>query len=215
MLKKTRKTAGVVGSKMQYYNGSMYGCSGDSYGAGTVQGSRSRRSASNTGWFIQGPRSGFLRPAGSGRRPVGCRRRVPVAGAGHPVLELIGGKLQGPDDLGDPRGRLHGLDLSRQLKGLQGRCASWAGVRAAARTSSAPRVTGGQQHFTPASSSAVSCPATKRPPNNTRPRPNGRVAQSRGTRDPPDSGDRSRRLRASAACRARRAGRGPQAARPS
>ncbi|MCY1144554.1 glycosyl hydrolase family 18 protein [Actinoplanes sp. Pm04-4] len=39
---------------MQYYNGSMYGCSGDSYGAGTVQGFTVQTQCLNNGLTIQG-----------------------------------------------------------------------------------------------------------------------------------------------------------------
>jgi chitinase len=39
---------------MQYYNGSMYGCSGDSYQAATVQGFQVQTNCLNTGLVIQG-----------------------------------------------------------------------------------------------------------------------------------------------------------------
>ena len=39
---------------MQYYNGSMYGCSGDSYAAGTVQGFVTQTQCLNSGLVIQG-----------------------------------------------------------------------------------------------------------------------------------------------------------------
>src|SRR6185436_5071115 len=39
---------------MQYYNGSMYGCNGDSYSAGTVQGFTVQTQCLNTGLVIQG-----------------------------------------------------------------------------------------------------------------------------------------------------------------
>jgi chitinase len=39
---------------MQYYNGSMYGCSGDSYSAGTVQGFTAQTTCLNTGLVVQG-----------------------------------------------------------------------------------------------------------------------------------------------------------------
>lgn len=39
---------------MQYYNGSMYGCSGDSYSAGTVQGFTAQTDCLNNGLTIQG-----------------------------------------------------------------------------------------------------------------------------------------------------------------
>ncbi|MEU9109125.1 glycosyl hydrolase family 18 protein [Streptomyces xanthophaeus] len=39
---------------MQYYNGSMYGCSGDSYHAGTVQGFTAQTTCLNNGLTIQG-----------------------------------------------------------------------------------------------------------------------------------------------------------------
>jgi chitinase len=39
---------------MQYYNGSMYGCNGDSYSAGTVQGFQVQTNCLNSGLVIQG-----------------------------------------------------------------------------------------------------------------------------------------------------------------
>jgi chitinase len=39
---------------MQYYNGSMYGCSGDSYSAGTVQGFTAQTTCLNQGLVVQG-----------------------------------------------------------------------------------------------------------------------------------------------------------------
>lgn len=39
---------------MQYYNGSMYGCAGDSYPAGTVQGFVAQTTCLNTGLVVQG-----------------------------------------------------------------------------------------------------------------------------------------------------------------
>jgi chitinase len=39
---------------MQYYNGSMYGCSGDSYSAGTVQGFKVQTDCLNSGLNVQG-----------------------------------------------------------------------------------------------------------------------------------------------------------------
>jgi chitinase len=39
---------------MQYYNGSMYGCSGDSYQAGTVQGFTAQTNCLNRGLVVQG-----------------------------------------------------------------------------------------------------------------------------------------------------------------
>ncbi|AZQ70082.1 MULTISPECIES: chitinase [Streptomyces] len=39
---------------MQYYNGSMYGCSGDSYAAGTVEGFTAQTDCLNSGLVVQG-----------------------------------------------------------------------------------------------------------------------------------------------------------------
>ncbi|MEU3356288.1 chitinase [Streptomyces sp. NPDC037389] len=39
---------------MQYYNGSMYGCSGDSYSAGTVEGFTTQTDCLNSGLVVQG-----------------------------------------------------------------------------------------------------------------------------------------------------------------
>jgi chitinase len=39
---------------MQYYNGNMYGCSGDSYAAATVQGFTAQTTCLNTGLVVQG-----------------------------------------------------------------------------------------------------------------------------------------------------------------
>ncbi|KAJ2982690.1 hypothetical protein NQ176_g1213 [Zarea fungicola] len=39
---------------MQYYNGGMYGCNGDSYNAGTVQGFQAQTDCLNNGLTVQG-----------------------------------------------------------------------------------------------------------------------------------------------------------------
>ena len=69
---------------MQYYNGSMYGCSGDSYSAGTVQGFIAQTNCLNRrpghpGHHDPGPvRQAGPRPARAARR----RRRLHDAVAG-------------------------------------------------------------------------------------------------------------------------------------
>ena len=75
---------------MQYYNGSMYGCAGNSYAAGTVAGLRRRRpGASNNGPDRPGHddpgavRQAGARPAGAARRG----RRVHVARARGAALD--------------------------------------------------------------------------------------------------------------------------------
>ena len=42
------------GYHSQYYNGNMYGCAGDSYSAGTVQGFTVQTNCLNTGLVVQG-----------------------------------------------------------------------------------------------------------------------------------------------------------------
>ena len=100
---------------MQYYNGSMYGCSGDSYSAGTVQGFTVQTNCLNTGLVIQGT---TIR--------VPYDKQVPGlpaqsgAGGGYMSPALVAQawnssqRPQGPDDLVDQLGRLEGLDLRRQ-----------------------------------------------------------------------------------------------------
>ncbi|WNV86470.1 chitinase [Umezawaea sp. Da 62-37] len=69
---------------MQYYNGSMYGCSGDSYSAGTVQGFTAQTACLNTGLVVQGT---TIR--------VPCDKQVPGlpaqpgAGGGHMSTSLV------------------------------------------------------------------------------------------------------------------------------
>jgi chitinase len=74
---------------MQYYNGSMYGCSGDSYSAGHGAGlHRADHSASTTGWSSRARRSGCRTTSRSPAcRPVRRGRRLHVAVAGLPGLE--------------------------------------------------------------------------------------------------------------------------------
>ena len=107
---------------MQYYNGSMYGCSGDSYAAGTVQGFTAQTTCLNTGLVIQGTtirvpvRQAGPRPARAARRG----RRLHDAVAGVAVLERLQRQPQGPDDLVDQLGRLEELDLRRQREAPAG-----------------------------------------------------------------------------------------------
>ena len=104
---------------MQYYNGSMYGCSGDSYPAGTVQGFTAQTDCLNNGLVIQGTtirvpvRQAGPGPAGAARR----RGRLHVAGAGGAGVEHLPRRPQGPDDLVAELGRVEGLDLRRQREG--------------------------------------------------------------------------------------------------
>ena len=107
---------------MQYYNGSMYGCSGDSYSAGTVQGFTvadpvPEQRPDHPGHHHQGAlrQAGAracppspARAAATWRRRWSPRRRTAVSGH------------QGADDLVDQLGRLEGLDLRRQRQGPPG-----------------------------------------------------------------------------------------------
>ena len=106
---------------MQYYNGSMYGCAGDSYPAGTVQGFTVQTQCLNNGLTIQGT---TIR--------VPYDKQVPGlpaqtgAGGGYmspslvsPGLELRA-RPEGPDDLVGELGRVEGLDLRRQREAPAG-----------------------------------------------------------------------------------------------
>ncbi len=101
---------------MQYYNGSMYGCSGDSYSAGTVQGFVAQTDCLNHGPGHPGHHDpGSVRQAGPGTaRAARRRRRLHVAVAGVAGLEQLQRRPQGPDDLVHQLGRVEELDLRRQ-----------------------------------------------------------------------------------------------------
>jgi chitinase len=54
IIKKYAENGRLWWLNMQYYNGSMYGCAGDSYAAGTVQGFVAQTTCLNNGLTIQG-----------------------------------------------------------------------------------------------------------------------------------------------------------------
>ncbi|MGG8407134.1 carbohydrate binding domain-containing protein [Streptomyces sp. 12297] len=70
---------------MQYYNGSMYGCSGDSYQAGTVQGFTAQTTCLNNGLVIQG--TTIKVPYD---KQVPGLPAQPGAGGGHMTPNLVG-----------------------------------------------------------------------------------------------------------------------------
>ncbi|MGW6690820.1 carbohydrate binding domain-containing protein [Streptomyces sp. NPDC054961] len=70
---------------MQYYNGSMYGCSGDSYQAGTVQGFTAQTTCLNNGLTIQG--TTIKVPYD---KQVPGLPAQPGAGGGHMTPSLVG-----------------------------------------------------------------------------------------------------------------------------
>ncbi|GAA4172541.1 hypothetical protein GCM10022251_69370 [Phytohabitans flavus] len=94
---------------MQYYNGSMYGCSGDSYAAGTVQGFTVQTNCLNSGLVIQGT---TIR--------VPYDKQVP----GLPAQQGAGGGYMSPS-LVSQAWNSH----SGQLKGLMTWSINWDGSR--------------------------------------------------------------------------------------
>jgi chitinase len=94
---------------MQYYNGSMYGCSGDSYSAGTVQGFTVQTQCLNTGLVIQGT---TIR--------VPYDKQVP----GLPAQVGAGGGYMSPSLVAQSWNALNG-----QLKGLMTWSINWDGSK--------------------------------------------------------------------------------------
>jgi chitinase len=94
---------------MQYYNGSMYGCSGDSYPAGTVQGFRAQTDCLNKGLVIQGTTI---------RLPYDMQ--VP----GLPAQSGAGGGVMSPAQVAEAWKSYNG-----QLKGLMTWSINWDGSR--------------------------------------------------------------------------------------
>jgi chitinase len=94
---------------MQYYNGSMYGCSGDSYPAGTVQGFTVQTNCLNSGLVIQGT---TIR--------VPYDKQVP----GLPAQQGAGGGYMPPSLVSQAWGAHSG-----QLKGLMTWSINWDGSR--------------------------------------------------------------------------------------
>ena len=94
---------------MQYYNGSMYGCAGDSYPAGTVQGFVQQTNCLNSGLVIQGT---TIR--------VPYDKQVP----GLPAQPGAGGGYMAPNLVAQAWNT-----YNRQLKGLMTWSANWDGSR--------------------------------------------------------------------------------------
>ncbi|MEU6979219.1 chitinase [Streptomyces sp. NPDC046371] len=94
---------------MQYYNGSMYGCSGDSYAAGTVAGFAAQTDCLNKGLVIQGT---TIR--------VPYDKQVP----GLPAQPGAGGGYMAPSLVAQAWNRYGG-----QLKGLMTWSANWDGSK--------------------------------------------------------------------------------------
>ncbi|TDD64228.1 glycoside hydrolase family 18 [Actinomadura darangshiensis] len=94
---------------MQYYNGSMYGCSGDSYSAGTVEGFVKQTECLNNGLTIQGT---TIR--------VPYDKQVP----GLPAQSGAGGGYMSPSLVGQAWNHFNG-----QLKGLMTWSINWDGSK--------------------------------------------------------------------------------------
>lgn len=94
---------------MQYYNGSMYGCSGDSYSAGTVQGFVAQTQCLNKGLVVQGT---TIR--------VPYDKQVP----GLPAQPGAGGGYMSPTLVGQAWNSFGG-----QLKGLMTWSINWDGSK--------------------------------------------------------------------------------------
>ncbi|WP_412750515.1 carbohydrate-binding protein [Krasilnikovia sp. M28-CT-15] len=93
---------------MQYYNGSMYGCAGDSYQAGTVQGFVTQTQCLNSGLVVQGT---TIR--------VPYDKQVP----GLPAQPGAGGGYMSPSLVAQAYGSVSGI------KGLMTWSANWDGSR--------------------------------------------------------------------------------------
>ncbi|MEV7415386.1 chitinase [Streptomyces sp. NPDC089919] len=94
---------------MQYYNGSMYGCSGDSYSAGTVQGFTAQTDCLNKGLVVQGTTV-----------KVPYDKQVP----GLPAQPGAGGGYMSPSLVGQAWNRYSG-----GLKGLMTWSVNWDGSK--------------------------------------------------------------------------------------
>ncbi|WTI83170.1 glycosyl hydrolase family 18 protein [Streptomyces sp. NBC_00726] len=94
---------------MQYYNGSMYGCSGDSYQAGTVEGFAAQTTCLNNGLTIQGTTI-----------KVPYDKQVP----GLPAQPGAGGGYMAPGQVGQAWNTFNG-----SLKGLMTWSLNWDGSK--------------------------------------------------------------------------------------
>jgi chitinase len=94
---------------MQYYNGNMYGCSGDSYPAATVEGFTKQTDCLNTGLVVQGT---TIR--------VPYDKQVP----GLPAQSGAGGGYMAPATVAQCWNTYHGA-----LKGLMTWSINWDGSR--------------------------------------------------------------------------------------
>ncbi|MGW6992332.1 carbohydrate binding domain-containing protein [Streptomyces sp. NPDC054946] len=108
---------------MQYYNGSMYGCSGDSYQAGTVQGFTAQTTCLNNGLVIQG--TTIKVPYD---KQVPGLPAQPGAGGGHMAPSLVsqswnafGGSLKGLMTWSVNWDGSKGWTFGDNVKSLQGR----------------------------------------------------------------------------------------------
>ncbi|MFE4649976.1 chitinase [Streptomyces sp. NPDC056707] len=108
---------------MQYYNGSMYGCSGDSYAAGTVQGFTVQTDCLNNGLTIQG--TTIKVPY---EKQVPGLPAQPGAGGGYMAPNLVsqawntyGGGLKGLMDWSLNWDGSKGWTFGDNVKALQGR----------------------------------------------------------------------------------------------
>lgn len=108
---------------MQYYNGSMYGCSGDSYQAGTVQGFTAQTTCLNNGLTIQGTTVKVPYD-----KQVPGLPAQPGAGGGHMAPSLVsqswnafGGSLKGLMTWSVNWDGSKGWSFGDNVKALQGR----------------------------------------------------------------------------------------------
>ncbi|PWK64500.1 chitinase [Streptomyces sp. CG 926] len=108
---------------MQYYNGSMYGCSGDSYQAGTVQGFTAQTTCLNNGLVIQGTTVKVPYD-----KQVPGLPAQPGAGGGHMAPSLVsqswnafGGSLKGLMTWSVNWDGSKGWTFGDNVKSLQGR----------------------------------------------------------------------------------------------
>ncbi|WP_449486305.1 chitinase [Streptomyces avidinii] len=108
---------------MQYYNGSMYGCSGDSYQAGTVQGFTAQTTCLNNGLTIQGTTVKVPYD-----KQVPGLPAQPGAGGGHMAPSLVsqswnafGGALKGLMTWSVNWDGSKGWSFGDNVKSLQGR----------------------------------------------------------------------------------------------
>ncbi len=109
---------------MQYYNGSMYGCSGDSYSGGHRPGlHRADRLPEQGAGLVQGTtiKVPYDKQVPGSARPVGRRWRRNITEPGLPGVAALRHRPQGPDDLVDQLDGSKNWTFGDNVKALQGR----------------------------------------------------------------------------------------------